>query len=114
MAICEYIRKKIRERDFYCYHCGATEALEVHHRKGRKMGSSKLLDRLDNLILVCSKYNFEMEADANVAAEAREFGHKLASWEDFSSPVFDAPHLTWYKLSEDGSKVETQPPSYLI
>jgi hypothetical protein len=110
----ERLKRIVNDRDDHCWHCGRTENLTHHHRKNRKSGGSKLLDRLDNLLLVCPEYNFAMEADATVAAEARDYGHKLASWEDFSSPVFDAPHLTWYKLSEDGSKVETEPPSYLI
>lgn len=78
------------------------------------MGSSKLLDRLDNLLLVCQPYNFAMESDAAVAVEARDFGHKLASWDDFSHPVFDQAELSWWTLTEDGSKIRTDAPSYLI
>ena len=78
------------------------------------MGSSKLLDRLDNLLLVCQAYNFAMEADAATMAQARDFGHKLQSWELFSDPVFDQTELTWWTLTEDGSKIRTDAPSYLI
>jgi hypothetical protein len=63
---------------------------------------------LDNLILICAKYNGLIESNAAVAAEARDFGHKLASWDDFSSPVFDQFDLTWFTLSPDGSKIPVQ------
>ena len=39
------------------------------------MGSSKVLDTLQNVILVCSLYNGAMESDAAVANEARDLGH---------------------------------------
>lgn len=115
MAISDRIRKKVLERDNNrCYHCGTTEGLQLQHRKNRKMGSSKFLDVYENLIAVCAKYNFLMESDPDTAAEARNMGHKLESWRDFSDPVFDLPNLTWYKLSEDGDRVKTEAPSYLI
>ena len=55
-----------------------------------------------------------MESDAAVAVEARDFGHKLASWDDFSHPVFDQAELTWWTLTDDGSKIRTDAPNYLI
>lgn len=55
-----------------------------------------------------------MESDAAVAVEAREFGHKLASWDDFSHPVFDQAELSWSELTEDGLKNRVNPPNYLI
>ena len=109
------IRKKVLERDNHrCYHCGTSEGLQIHHRRSKGFGGSKLLDLYQNLIAVCAAYNYAMEADADTAAEAREYGHKLQSWRDISDPVFDTPNLTWYKLTEDGDRVKTEAPSYLI
>jgi len=115
MAISDRVRKKVLDRDSNsCYHCGTSDGLQVHHRRNKGMGGSRELDRYDNLITVCAKYNLAMEADPLAATDAREFGHKLGSWQDFSNPVFDTPNLTWYKLTEDGDRVKTEAPSYLI
>ena len=80
----------------------------------RGSGGRPSLDRIDNLLLVCAGYNGLMESDAATAMQARDFGHKLASWDDFSHPVFDQTELTWWTLTEDGSKIRTDAPSYLI
>ena len=85
-----------------------------HHRMNRGSGGRKSLDRLDNLMLVCARYNGLMESDAVVARDAREFGHKLSSWQDFSNPVFDQFDLSWWELTEDGLKNRVNPPDYLI
>jgi len=69
------------------------------------MGGSKLLDGLDNLMLVCAFYNGEMETTSQTATEARGWGHKLATWEATNKPVFDCPTFTWYTLLEDGTRV---------
>jgi hypothetical protein len=55
-----------------------------------------------------------MESDKATMIAARDFGHKLQSWEEFSDPVFDQISLTWWILSPDGSKIQTNPPDYLI
>lgn len=80
----------------------------------RGSGGRPSLNRFDNLILVCALYNGQMEANAGVAEQARDFGHKLASWDDFSHPVFDQAELSWWILKPDGSKIRTDAPSYLI
>lgn len=94
------------KRDTHCWHCGTELDLVPHHRKNRGAGGSKLLDTLDNLMLVCAVYNGAMESDANVAQKAREYGHKLRSWENMKRPVFDIPTSTWYLLDEKGEKHE--------
>jgi 5-methylcytosine-specific restriction endonuclease McrA len=112
--VSDRVRKQIEKRDPACWHCGQTEDLVIHHRRNRGMGGSKLIDTVQNLIRVCNDYNSKMESDPQTAAEAREFGHKLQSWREMSDPVFDTPNLTWYKLTEDGDRVKTEAPSYLI
>ena len=78
------------------------------------MGGSKLLDRADNLMLICSMWNGLIESDAKAASMARDWGHKLNSWDSFDMPVFDYPTRTWWRLDQFGGKQETEPPSYLI
>lgn len=102
--ISDRVRKILEKRDQYCWHCGQTDNLVVHHRKNRQMGGSKLLDHPTNLLLVCQDYNFRMESQADVAEEAREWGHKLDSWQDFSDPVYDRCDGEWYELFDDGTK----------
>lgn len=80
----------------------------------RGSGGRPSLDRIDNLLLVCASYNGLMESDAEVAHDAREFGHKLASWQDFSNPVFDQFDLSWWELTPDGLKNRVNAPDYLI
>jgi hypothetical protein len=74
----------------------------------------RTLDRYDNLIRVCAWLNYQMEQDAEVAAEAREMGWKLGQWDGFDTPVFDKPMKKWYLLLPNGTKAETHPPMFLI
>ena len=104
MTITAHVRKKLKTRDPYCLHCGDDANLVVHHRKNRQMGGSKLLDHYSNLLMVCESYNFRMEASEVVAEDARKFGHKLSSWQDFSEPVYDECDGNWYVLNDDGTK----------
>lgn len=78
------------------------------------MGGSKTLDNLQNVILICSAYNGEMESNADTAALARDLGHKLSKFMSPSAPVFDKFSYRWYFLDDKGNKAETEPPSYLI
>jgi hypothetical protein len=96
--------RRLRKRDPYCLHCGDTETLVPHHRRNRQMGGSKLLDRLDNLMMICSYYNGAMESNGVVAENARRYGHKLTSWQDFDAPVFDECTGEWYRLDIQGGK----------
>ena len=46
-----------------------------------------------------------MESVAHDAQQAREYGHKLRSWESTDRPVFDFLAGSWFELRDDGSKV---------
>lgn len=113
MALSNKLMKQLRDRDSHCWHCGATEGLVPHHRRNRGIGGSKNLDRLDNLMLVCGIYNGLMESDANIAQQAREFGHKLGQWDGFEHPVYDQITSTWFELLQTGTKQQSTPPQYL-
>lgn len=102
--ISKRIKTILENRDAYCWHCGEEQNLVIHHRKNRQMGGSKLLDHPTNLLLVCSYYNSMMESDSGVAEEARGWGHKLESWQEFSDPVYDRCDGEWYELLDDGTK----------
>ena len=69
------------------------------------MGGSKLLDTPDNLLLVCARWNGDMESNAELAASARGWGHKLPVWESLGHPVFDRTDFRWYFVLPDGGKV---------
>lgn len=111
----EAIRRAV-EAHPYCPHCGATNGLQTHHRANRGMGGSpkRLMDRFDNLLRVCAKLNYEMESNSAVASEARDMGWKLGQWDSYSHPYFDRVAMQWYELTEDGRKLPTHPPTYLI
>jgi hypothetical protein len=78
------------------------------------MGSSKVLDTLQNVIMVCSRYNGDMESDAAVANQARDLGHKLSKFSSPSAPLFDNYLKKWFYLDQKGNKHDSEPPSYLI
>jgi hypothetical protein len=106
VAVPKKVLKLVQARDSHCWHCGLEEDLVPHHRINRGMGGSKLLDTPDNLLLVCSRWNGDMESDAELAATARGWGHKLPAWESLELPVFDRMGGWWYLLP-DGTKVES-------
>ena len=106
MAVTTKMARQLRERDPYCLHCGEDFALQVHHRRNRGMGSSKLLDRYDNLLRICAGLNYAMEADADIAADARNKGWKLSQWDSFDKPVFDNVLQKWFHLNNEGEKHE--------
>jgi hypothetical protein len=104
MAIPKKVLKLVQGRDDHCWHCGVEDDLVPHHRINRGMGGSKLLDTPDNLMMICSRWNGDMEANAAVAAAGKGWGHKLSAWESTGAPVFDRVG-GWWTLLADGSKV---------
>lgn len=115
MAVTKAVRDKILKRDNHqCWHCAEVEAVSLQHRRNRQMGGSKLLDRTDNLIVLCSAMNGLIESDSAAANEARDYGWKLSSWDSFSMPVFNKNEMKWYQLDAIGNKTEVPAPGYLI
>lgn len=114
MALSKLVLDRLRKRDPYCIHCGETNDLVPHHRKNRGMGGSKQLDRLDNILMICAEYNGLMESDLTTANRARDYGHKLQSWQEFTESVFDTINGAWYRLDDKGLKEEVNPPSKLF
>ncbi len=112
MALSTAMLKKLRQRDTYCLHCGEDrqEYLIPQHRKNRQMGGSKLLDRLDNLVMICAYYNGAMESNAAVADNARMYGHKLTQWDSLDHPVYDECDGEWYLIDVQGGKTKTVSP----
>lgn len=110
------VLKRVREVHDHCPHCGETSVLQMHHRKNRGMGGrpKNSLDRFDNFLRVCAWLNLQMESNPEVAAEAREMGWKLGNWDGFEMPYYDKVFSKWFRLTEDGRKIETTPPMYLI
>lgn len=106
MALSKKMRKLIADRDEYCWHCGATEDLVVHHRMNKGHGGSKKIDTADNLMMVCPIYNMMMESDPRTARDARSWGRKISFWETTDKPVFDSVKFRWYRLDSSGGKEE--------
>jgi len=108
MAMKPAVLRQLRARDLRCMHCGSDVDLVPHHRKNRGAGGSKSRENdITNVMLICAMYNGLMEADARVAQQARDWGHKLRSWQDTWNPVYDFGDGRWYRLEQDGTKTET-------
>lgn len=100
------VKKLIRERDQWCWHCGSDTDLVIHHRRNRGSGGSKApgINEPQNLMLVCWEWNLAMESHFQSAELSRMWGHKVASWEPFDKPVFDRYAFEWYVLDSQGKK----------
>jgi hypothetical protein len=100
--------KLLLDRDKHCWHCGDTETLVPHHRKNRGMGGrGNSLNTPANLILVCARYNLEMESDSKVMVSALVRGHKLRQTDSFFEPIFDNVTNQWFILDNEGRKNAT-------
>jgi len=95
----------VLERDKYlCWHCSESEAISIKHRQNRGMGGSKTKDTMNNLIVLCSKLNFLIEADTKMAELARSKGWKLNSWDSLETPLFDNNVNSWFYLDAQGNR----------
>lgn len=102
--------EKYKRRDKACWHCGSDgEDLIPHHRLNRGFGGKNgKAGQPSNIIVMCAQFNGLMESDAASAAEARQFGWKLESWQDPDFvPVYEASSGDWWILENDFSKTAT-------
>jgi hypothetical protein len=103
--------KLLFRRDQGCWHCGLDDVtmLVPHHRLNRGMGGSTELDNLSNVVLICARYNQQMEDSAFWAQRAREHGHKLARWQNpEQQPCFDSNTGEWFLLDRVGNKTNIE------
>ena len=100
--------QKYLERDAYrCWHCGANDdTLVPQHRIGRGMGGGRSNSaKPSNILVFCSVANGLIESSAVLAAQAREYGWKLNSWQVPSdTPVYDVYTGRWYLLDDQNAR----------
>ena len=94
--------QKYLDRDGGCVHCGDTSTVVPHHRLNRGMGGSKSRHVPSNIVVVCSWLNLAMEADDQVAGDARRYGWKLRSGQQPDmTPLWDAQVSEWVLLGDN-------------
>ena len=103
--------KRLLARDGGCLHCGLNdETLVPQHRINRQMGGAGTASKRNkpsNLIVLCSKFNQEIEQSASAAALARAHGYKLESYRDpLFEPVWDSARSMWLMLDDEFGSVE--------
>ena len=103
--------EQIKERDQVCVWHGPSCDLDMlipQHRSGRGMGGSKSKNRLSNGVAMCSLVNGEIEANAELATEARHRGIKISLHANPEIvPVTYWDGRTFY-LNDDGSMWEVR------
>lgn len=99
------------ERDGHkCLHCATTEGLVPQHRRNRGMGGSKLRDVPSNIIVLCSGYNYLIEADEQAARQAVAYGWKVVGMDSpLMVPVYDRGAQGWFLLDDNYRRVATSP-----
>ena len=65
------------------------------------------MDDPRNVIMVCSRYNGDMESRPETASRARQYGHKLSRFDTFEKPLYDQVTSQWISLDAKGGKVAT-------
>jgi len=102
---------RLLDRDSYCLHCGEREAVAPNHRANRGMGGSKERDVPSNLMVLCSRFNGEIESNVHASVVARTYGWKLNTWADpKKEPIFDAISGVWYLLDDDYGRIVAERP----
>lgn len=91
-----------------CAMCGTdNDTLVPHHRANRGMGGRRSLDRLSNLVWLCSEENWLVESDPEMAVIARTKRIKISSHDEPSEKwMFHAVHGR--VLLDDFGGVHTQ------
>jgi hypothetical protein len=97
--------RQLEQRDGHaCAMCGVDdETLVPHHRANRGIGGRRSLDRLSNLVWLCSLDNGRIESDAGWAAEARALGIKISSHDEPSHVPMIHPRHGRCLLADDGT-----------
>lgn len=84
-----------------CLHCGTTEGLVPQHRRNRGMGGSKARHTPSNIIVLCSAYNGQIEADDAAARAAVAYGWKVVGMDAPELvPVYDRTAQGWFLLDD--------------
>lgn len=101
----------ISARDLGCIVHGAggecVGDLLHHHRKGRGAGGVKSRNRVANGLLVCSRWNTNVEAMPDLATEARRNGWKLRTDHEIDTlPVFIPRLGRFVYLDDDGQYLD--------
>lgn len=93
------LKRKIFERDDWkCVRClGAAQ--DIHHRKLRGLGGSKLLNTPANLISLCRRCHDWAHRNPTIAYDA---GYLVHSWDD-PETVFIITKLGVLTLRDDGT-----------
>lgn len=105
MSIPKALLRQLDIRDgHYCALCGLDDdTLVPHHRANRGMGGRRSLDRLSNLVWLCSLDNGMLESASDYAEMARDRGVKISSHDEPSHvPIFHAVHGRCL-LADDGT-----------
>lgn len=95
--------QRFLDRDGHCPHCGTTDdTLVPQHRANRGHGGYKAGDQPSNIIVLCARMNFLIEADPGAAAAAKRYGWKIGRYvEPTSAPFFDIVHGSWFTLDNN-------------
>lgn len=97
-------------RDLVCPHCGTDDGTLIpQHRANRGMGGSHKKHKPSNIIVMCSWFNGQIEANAKAAELARVMGWKLESWQDSLTTPFYCEGK-WYLLDDNFGR--THLPNY--
>ena len=98
-------------RDLHCP-CGCVgreDTFIPHHRVNRGMGGSRVLDRPANILVMCSEMNGLIESDPKLAEVARQYGWKLARWQEpETTPFFDLATGQWYLINNTFGRTKTE------
>lgn len=93
--------KFLRRDGEKCLHCGTTEGLVPQHRRNRGMGGSKARSVPSNVIVLCSAYNGEIEANVAAASRAVAYGWKVVGMDAPDMvPVYDTTAQGWFLLDD--------------
>lgn len=112
MTVSAHLLRLLEERDgrecaWHGLACPNPDTLVPHHRANRGMGGRPSLDRIENLLLVCSHINGRMEDDTAILIEAMERGIKLPGYVDPADIPVTYGSGQSYWLRGDGTRAAT-------